>query len=47
MYLDYFLEQVEDYLSPDLIEKLQKIWDKDLRIPQELIDCEYLIKVIK
>lgn len=47
IYLDYFLEEVGGYLGGSRVEKLQAIWDKDLRIPQELIDYEYLLKVSK
>lgn len=45
-YLDFFLEEMEDSLNEDNIEKLRYIWDNDLRIPQELITYEYLLKVI-
>ncbi|HZK33365.1 MAG TPA: Wadjet anti-phage system protein JetD domain-containing protein [Tissierellaceae bacterium] len=45
LYLDYFLEEVGDYLGINSIRKLKEIWHKDLRIPQELIDYEYLLKV--
>lgn len=45
-YLDFFLEEMEDDLNKDNIEKLKYIWDNDLRIPQELITYEYLLKVI-
>lgn len=47
IYLDWFLEEMKDYLDDEKIKKLQYIWDGDLRIPQELINYEYLLKVIK
>lgn len=47
LYLNCFLEEVEDYLDSNTIGKLKDIWNRDLRIPQELIDYEYLLKVIK
>ena len=47
LYLNYFLDEMEDYLDNEKINKLQYIWDNDFRIPQELINYEYLLKVIK
>lgn len=47
LYLDCFLEEVGDYFGLATIEKLKGIWTKDLRIAQELIDYEYLLKVSK
>lgn len=44
IYLDCFLEEIGEYLELSSIKKLQDIWDKDLRIPQELIDYEYLLR---
>ena len=35
-----------DFLASDLRDKLINIWEKDFRIPQELINYEYLLKVI-
>lgn len=47
IYLECFLEDMKTYLDKDQITKLQYIWDNDFRIPQELIDYEYLLKVIR
>ena len=47
IYLECFLEDMKTYLDKDQIIKLQYIWDNDFRIPQELIDYEYLLKVIR
>ena len=44
-YLDCFLEEMKEYLDKDNLKKLQYIWDKNFRIPQELINYEYLLKV--
>lgn len=44
-YLNYFLEEMEKYLDEKNIEKLKYIWDNDFRIPQELINYEYLLRV--
>ena len=35
-----------DKLDKKNLEKLQYIWDRNLRIPQELINYEYLLRVI-
>lgn len=45
LYLERFLHEIENDLDKEQIEKLQYIWDNDFRIPQELIDYEYLLKV--
>lgn len=45
-YLEFFLEEMGKDLNEDNIEKLKYIWEKDLRIPQELMTYEYLLKVI-
>ena len=45
-YLDFFLDEMGNSLDEKNIEKLRYIWDNDLRIPQELITYEYLMKVI-
>lgn len=47
LYLNCFLEETINRLNDKDIEKLKSIWDKNLRIPQELIDYEYLLKVIR
>lgn len=47
IYLDYFLDEMKGYLDENSLEKLQYIWDNDFRIPQELINYEYLLKVIR
>lgn len=46
VYLDFFLKEMGDFLASDLRDKLINIWEKDFRIPQELINYEYLLKVI-
>ena len=45
-YLQLFLEEMGSKLNENNIDKLKYIWDNDLRIPQELITYEYLLKVI-
>lgn len=47
IYLDLFLKEMASDLDSKSIEKLKSIWKKNMRIPQELIDYEYLLKVIK
>ncbi len=47
LYLDCFLKEMEGYLDDKSVDKLQDIWEKNHRIPQELIDYEYLLKVIR
>lgn len=47
LYFDYFLEEMKGHLDEKDIDKLKYIWDNDFRIPQELIDYEYLLKVEK
>jgi len=47
MYLDIFLEEMATYLKEGDLKKLKLIWDMDMRIPQELINYEYLLKVRK
>lgn len=44
-YLNCFLEEMKDYLDLKSKEKLKSIWHGDFRIPQELIDYEYLMNV--
>ena len=46
-YLNCFLDEMTDHLDDKSLKKLQYIWDKDFRIPQELINYEYLLRVIK
>ncbi|MCK9444109.1 MAG: DUF2220 domain-containing protein [Tissierellaceae bacterium] len=46
LYLDCFLEEMESVLSKFQRDKLVDIWDKGYRIPQELINYEYLLRVI-
>lgn len=46
-YLNCFLQDMEGCLDLDSIEKLKRIWDNNFRIPQELINYEYLLKVIR
>lgn len=45
VYLNCFLEEMKDYLDEREFIKLKYIWDNDFRIPQELINYEYLLKV--
>ncbi|SNS68508.1 hypothetical protein SAMN05446037_101712 [Anaerovirgula multivorans] len=45
LYLDAFLEEMNPYLDNDDFKKIKFIWDKDFRVPQELINYEYLLKV--
>jgi hypothetical protein len=44
-YLNYFLEEMKEHLTEEQIEQLHYIWERDLRIPQELINYENLLKV--
>lgn len=44
LYLHSFLEEMQGYLDQELEDKLKAIWYGDFRIPQELIDYEYLLK---
>lgn len=44
-YLEFFLDEMSEYINNDMIIKIQDIWKRDLRIPQELINYEYLLKV--
>ena len=46
-YLDAFLEDMKPYIDTSNLEKITYIWNNDLRIPQELINYEYLLKVKK
>lgn len=46
-YLNTFLEEMKRHLHENDIKKLKSIWDKDFRVPQELINYEYLLKVKK
>lgn len=41
-YLNCFLDEMNDYLDDESLRKIQHIWDNDFRIPQELINYEYL-----
>ena len=45
IYLACFLEEIADYIDGKSMDKLKYIWEKDFRIPQELITYEYLLKV--
>lgn len=46
-YLDSFLQHMEGYLNGEEIKKLKSLWERDFRIPQELVNYEYLLKVKK
>jgi len=45
LYLDAFMDRIQNHLDKDQRDKLLYIWDNDFRIPQELINYEYLLKV--
>ena len=44
-YFNCFLEEMKEHLTDHQIEKLHYIWKRDLRIPQELVNYENLLKV--
>ena len=44
-YLNYFLEEIEDDLDDTSLEKIIYIWNNNFRIPQELVNYEYILKV--
>ena len=46
IHLSFFIEEMGDKLDKKNLEKLQYVWDRNLRIPQELINYEYLLRVI-
>ncbi len=46
IYLKSFLDEMEEFLDTDKVEKLLDIWNRNLRVPQELINYEYLMDVI-
>ena len=46
-HLRYFIDEIKEQVSCSVIEKLENIWNSDFRIPQELINYEYLLKVKK
>lgn len=45
IYLNYFLEEIKDYLDELDLGRIMYIWNNNFRIPQELINYEYLLKV--
>ncbi|NBG87211.1 Wadjet anti-phage system protein JetD domain-containing protein [Isachenkonia alkalipeptolytica] len=45
LYLEGFLDEMKDRLTPEEILRLRDLWASDRRIPQELINYEYLLKV--
>lgn len=45
IYLNYFLEEIKNYLDDKCLGKIMYIWNNNFRIPQELINYEYLLKV--
>ena len=47
IYLSYFLEEIKEYLDDRSLRKIKYIWDYGFRIPQELINYEYLLQVKK
>lgn len=46
-YLECFIKEMGDHLDLCLRKKLDHIWDNDYRIPQELLNYEYLLKVME
>lgn len=47
VYLKNFLEDTKDHLYDTSFEKIKYIWENNFRIPQELINYDYLLKVKK
>lgn len=47
IYLETFLEEIKSFLDDTSLIKIKQIWDGNFRIPQELINYEYLQKVKK
>lgn len=45
IYLNFFLEEMKDHIKEEGIRKLKEIWRNDFRVPQELLNYEYLMKV--
>lgn len=45
LYLNNFLGEMKDYLNNESLKKLEYIWDNDFRVPQELINYDYLLAV--
>ena len=43
--LEAFLDEIKDRLTEEEVLRLRDLWERDLRIPQELINYEYLEKV--
>ena len=41
------MDEIKAHVNCSTIEKLENIWNSDFRIPQELINYEYLLKVKK
>ena len=46
-YLRYFIDEIKEHVNYSIIEKLENIWNSNCRIPQELLNYEYLLKVKK
>lgn len=46
-YLECFIKEMDEQLDLSLRAKLAYIWNNNYRIPQELINYEYLLKVMK
>lgn len=46
-YLKLFIYEMKDYLDDKNLEKVNYIWEENFRIPQELINYEYLLKVME
>lgn len=47
IYLDYFIKEMGPSLNKQYLQKLLYLYENNLRIPQELINYEYLLKVIQ
>ncbi len=47
LYLECFLNEMDVFLDCYQKEKLLNVWSNDYRIPQELINYEYLLKVME
>jgi hypothetical protein len=47
LYLDFFIQEMAESLNQRNFQKLLYLYDNNLRIPQELINYEYLLKVIQ
>ncbi|QUH26437.1 Wadjet anti-phage system protein JetD domain-containing protein [Serpentinicella alkaliphila] len=46
-YFNLFIDEMKDYINEEQIKKIEFIWNNDYRIPQELLNYEYLLKAVK